>query len=1135
MNICIKNLSPVATLITALILIPFDQATAQVQWASRIASTINWPGGIPNIGLAIDTNDNCYAAGFFDDTNNFGGITLTNQSIGGDDIFVAKYNSAGALQWVQQAGGTTINTGRAIGVDTNGNIYVTGGYGGAAKFGSFTLPSASGQEFYLAKYNSTGAVQWVQVCTNGSSSVDGLGLTVDGAGNSYALVCVDYLGSPATVTFGSITVNIPANSGTTLMILVKYDTTGTAKWAQLFNSSQETYATKLAVDAAGNVYVRGLLEADMTIGNSNLVVSPASDSENLFIAKFNNSGALTWVQQPQGGNSGEGGVAVDPAGNVYVSGYFDTNLVFGSGITLTNMANPTSLFGDAFVAKYNSAGAIQWARAAGGTNGGFYWDVGLDAQTNIYAGGFVGYNAAVAKYNLAGTLQWTVSASGTPASPVSSGFGNCVADSTGNCFLGGFYQGTNTFGSNALTPQEAFNFFLTKLSSSSALTVATTSLPNGTEGVAYNQTLMASGGQTPYIWTNTSGGLPPGLSLASNGVISGTPTSIVSTNFTVKVKDTTNGIATQLLSLTIQAPAALQINTTSLQNGTNGVAYNQTLVATGGQPPYSWMSISGTLPTGLTLATNGVISGAPTTNGTFNFTAKVTDSLSSNATQALTLTLGSPPSVMHQPTNISVTVSVGSNVSLGVSVTGTGPFSYQWQLNGTNLPNGIITTMAGNGTNGYSGDGSAATNSELYNPASSAVDANGNLFIADTYNDVIRKVGTNGIITTVVGNGTNGYSGDGGAATNAELYNPFDVAVNATGNLFIADYQNNRIREVEANGIITTIAGNGTGGYFGDGGAATNAELNSPIGVAVDATGNLFIADQGNSIIRKVGTNGIITTVAGNGTQSYSGDGGMATNAELYLPDDVAVDATGNLFIADAGNNRIRKVGTNGIITTVAGNGTAGHIGDGGAATNAELSLPTGVAVNATGYLFIADYQNNRIREVEANGFIIAIAGNGTNGYSGDGGAATNAELNNPARVAVDAAGNLFITDFENNVIRKVAMGDATLALNDVSFRNAGAYDVVVSSPYGSVTSSVVNVTVTLPALILSTPQISVGSTNFTFLLSGPAGSNYVIQISTNLSSWSPVSTSSIPIGGSINLTNAINGNKQQFYRALIP
>jgi sugar lactone lactonase YvrE len=374
--------------------------------------------------------------------------------------------------------------------------------------------------------------------------------------------------------------------------------------------------------------------------------------------------------------------------------------------------------------------------------------------------------------------------------------------------------------------------------------------------------------------------------------------------------------------------------------------------------------------------------------------------------------------------------------------------------------NGIITTVAGNGTFGYSGDGGAATNAELGGPNGVAVDGSGNLFIADYNNDCIREVGTNDIITTAAGNGTAGYSGDSGWATNAELNHPEGVVVDGYGNLYIADFGNNRIREVGTNGIITTVAGNGTNGYSGDGGAATNAELHSPNGVTVDRYGNLYIADAGNERIREVGTNGIITTVAGNGVAGYSGDGGVATNAELNNPWGVAVDGFGNLFTADNENQRIRKVGTNGIITTVAGNGKNGDSGDGGAATNAELWYPASVAVDGFGNLFFADQFYDIIREVGTNGIITRVAGHGVSGYYGDGGAATNAELSSPSGVAVDGFGNLYIADTGNYRIREVVYPGTNLVLQDVATCNAGSYNVVVTSPYGSVTSSVVTLTV---------------------------------------------------------------------------
>ena len=251
------------------------------------------------------------------------------------------------------------------------------------------------------------------------------------------------------------------------------------------------------------------------------------------------------------------------------------------------------------------------------------------------------------------------------------------------------------------------------------------------------------------------------------------------------------------------------------------------------------------------------------------------------------------------------------------------------------------------------------------------------------------------VITTVAGSGTAGHGGDGGAATSAGL-SASGVAVDAVGNLYIADSGNSRIRKVDAvMGIITTVAGNGIAGYSGDGGAATSAQLSPHLqGIVVDAAGNLYIADAGNNRIRKVtAATGVIITVAGNGTTGYSGDGGAATSAELGNSYGVAVDAAGNLYIADNGNSRIRKVdAVTSIITTVAGNGIAGYTGDGGAATSAELDHPQGVGVDAAGNLYIVD--NDRIRKVNAaTGAITTVAGSGIAGYSGDGGAATSASL----------------------------------------------------------------------------------------------------------------------------------------------
>jgi uncharacterized protein (TIGR03437 family) len=335
---------------------------------------------------------------------------------------------------------------------------------------------------------------------------------------------------------------------------------------------------------------------------------------------------------------------------------------------------------------------------------------------------------------------------------------------------------------------------------------------------------------------------------------------------------------------------------------------------------------------------------------------------------------------------------------------------------------GTITTVAGNGNQGFSGDGGPATSASLNDLRGLAVDSAGNLYIADTGNNRIRKV-SGGRITTAAGNGNGNFSGDGGPAASASLTHPFGVTVDSAGNLYIADTYNGRIRKVSG-GTITTVAGNGSFGFYGDGGPATSASLYLAYAVAVDSTGNLYIADGVISgRIRKV-SGGTITTIGGNGAYRFSGDGGPATGASLNGPGGVAVDSTGNLYIADSANNRIRKV-SGGKVTTVAGNGAYGFSGDGGPATSASVAEPLGVAVDSAGNLYIADFLNSRIRKL-SGGTIATVAGNGNQGFSGDGGPATGASLNGPSGVAVDSAGNLYIADYYNNRVRKVSGGTIT-------------------------------------------------------------------------------------------------------------
>ena len=302
------------------------------------------------------------------------------------------------------------------------------------------------------------------------------------------------------------------------------------------------------------------------------------------------------------------------------------------------------------------------------------------------------------------------------------------------------------------------------------------------------------------------------------------------------------------------------------------------------------------------------------------------------------------------------------------------------------------------------------------------MDISGNVYIADAFNGKIRMVTSTGIITTIAGTGIWwGDIGDGGAATSATLGSPWGVSVDISGNVYIAAYGNRKIRMVTSTGIISTIAGTGTAGSLGDGGAATSAQLEYPTGVSVDISGNVYIADMFSYKIRMVTSTGIITTIAGTGERGDSGDGGAATAARLNQAFGVSVDISGNVYIAEFGNNKIRLVTTStGIITTFAGTGAYGSAGDGGAATSACLLNPWGVSVDISGNVYIADYWNQKIRMVTSTGIITTIAGTGEWGSSGDDGAATSAQLNSPYGVSVDISGNVYIADYYNGKIRMV-------------------------------------------------------------------------------------------------------------------
>jgi sugar lactone lactonase YvrE len=1010
----------------------------------------------------------------------------TNQIVyGGSNVVfsvVVSGTSPFTYQW--QCNGTNLANAIITTVAGNGNA-VYNGDGNLADLnsisGSFGLVVDGAGNVFISDFNNSrvrkvdtnGIISTVAGNgTNGFSGDGGFatnaclgnpsGLALDAGGNLYiADFGNNYIRK--VDTNGIITTIAGTGSGT-------YDGDGGAATnASLFNPYGLTF------DRAGNLYI--------------------ADSDNNVIRMINPTGIISTV--PVNGLVFPTGVALDSAGDLYIADCNGNTIIkMDTNNVVTTFAGGSSVYSVDGIPAVNSG--VNYPRGvAVGANGEVYIAAFYDNRVRV-----VDTNGIIT--TVAGTGNYGYSGDNGDALNATFKYLNAMAqDSQGNIYISDFFNNRV----RAVTysgPTLKFSNVTTNLSGSYSVVVSDTSgsvtssvamlnvvlPPNIVTQPKSQQILVASNvtfsvsayGTSPmnYQWqfngTNIS-------DATNNAFMIGVVTTNDAGNYSVTITNSYGNVTSSnavLTVLVIPPGFSTQPASQAVPSGSNALF---TTVASGSPPfNYQWFFNS----TSLDGQTNASLS-LPnvTTNQAGAYSISVTSPYGSITSHVATLMVGWLPSITMQPTNQSVLA--GNRALLTADVSGVGPLTFQWQLNGTNLPNNLITTIAGNGTVGFTGDGGIATTGRIYVPYGVAADISGNVFFADSGNNRIRKVSTDGVMTTVAGS-ISGFSGDGGAAIQARLFAPYGVAVDLHGNLYIADTSNNRIRMVDTNGVIITLAGS-TSGFSGDGGAATNSKLSSPYGVNLDANGNLLIADTHNYHVRMIGTNGIITAVAGNFGSGFSGDGGDATNTSLNQPQGVAMDPSGNIFIADTLNGRVRKVDAYGIITTIAGNGSTTYLGDGGAATNAGIN-PVSVAVDNYGDVLIADYNHNRILQVDPYGIITTIAGTGGASFNGDGKTATTATLNHPNGVAIDSYGRILIADTDNNRIRRFGQGP-TLVLDAANATNAGNYTLVVNSSFGSVTSEVATLTVLLSPAIVSAPASTTAgldsNASFTVTASGTA------------------------------------------------
>ena len=958
----------------------------------------NLGGSYFTSGAAADSEGNTY---------------VTFMGSGGDNnIYVRKYDRSGLILWDKSFTSPRVSvllnlTG--IAVDGKDSVYVTYDFG--------DVISSLYQNVEVAKMDKDGNLEWIREAMAGNASDYSYDVSIGKDGNVY----------------------VGGTSGCFYVFWDKYDTAG-----NLLQSSRSDIRVNycdwspvavIAGDREGRAFVAGNTSGSLRVGSYQF---PSAGGVDYFVAgSISNQGGTS-------GYDGVGGIAVDDLGGVYVTGTTSGSLD----------GNANQGGNDVFIAKYGLNGYRQWTYQLGTASADGGYAIKVESNGVIYVAG-----------KTAGTL---------PGSTGSGGLFLLKGDGSGNQFNPYWVQQFGTDTGSAMRNLNVFAPGYVQIEEgSSSYTLRDPRLPNATIDPATLTTL--SSGMTlsgtidadaDVVQVTTDTGATAGIAthptpstwqVGLNGLMDGANKVVV----TIK---NTSGFQDKLYG-TIIGSIPLSIATATLASGIVDVPYSQTLIVTGGNSPYLWLVAAGALPQGLSLDNaTGVISGAPTRAGMYSFTLEVVDAGSRIATMNMSMVIDALPMqtvkpnapigleavdasdvysrvnlawtdasnnesafVLERKTGPAGTYSqiavIPSDTALYLDVTVTSNTTYYYRVKAVNSAGDspwsneaavtllgkplYITTIAGTGQPGSGGDGGPALMAQLSPRGGIAMDSSGNLYVVDQDFHVVRKLDSNGIISTVAGDGSIDTAlTDGIPATSASLGYPTDVAVDNAGNIYIADMYFSRIMKVDTLGILTTVAGNnGQYAFSGDGGPATQAGLCMASGVAVDSVGNLYIADVCNNRIRKVDVNGIISTITGTGQAGFSGDGDLAAMAIISSPTDVVVDNSGNIYIADSGNAAVRKINNQGIITTVAGKGTYGV---------------TAVTVDSTGNIYVADQPNNKIRKIDTNGIVTTAAGNGQYAFNGDGGPAPLASIAYPLGVAADAQGRIYVADSSNYRIRQL-------------------------------------------------------------------------------------------------------------------